>query len=106
MKRTIIILIALILIVSLPVFASTPEEENAPAATSEDSMFMDLTQLSEEELTLANGNADINGVAGTGGAELCLEGDGGSGTGPHFIGYLYEGLVKLAQELLKLLGIG
>ncbi|MCR4422922.1 MAG: hypothetical protein NUV32_10680 [Exilispira sp.] len=62
MKRSIIILIALVLFISLPVFASTPEEENAPAATSEDSMFMDLTQLSEEELMRVEGNAiPLNG---------------------------------------------
>jgi hypothetical protein len=56
MKRSIIILIALVLIISLPVFASTPEEENAPTATSEDGMFLDMTQLSEEELMAIIGN--------------------------------------------------
>jgi len=56
MKRSIIILIALILIVSLPVLASTPTQENAPNATSEDTMFLDMTQLSEEELMAISGN--------------------------------------------------
>jgi len=56
MKRSIIILIALVLIVSLPVFASTPTQENAPTATSEDGMFLDMAQLSEEELMGVEGN--------------------------------------------------
>ncbi|MCR4422914.1 MAG: hypothetical protein NUV32_10640, partial [Exilispira sp.] len=38
-------------------FASTPKEENAPTATSEDGMFLDMTQINEEELALTNGNA-------------------------------------------------
>ncbi|MCR4421547.1 MAG: hypothetical protein NUV32_03600 [Exilispira sp.] len=59
MKRSIIILIALVLIVSLPVFASTPTEENAPTATSEDTMFLDMTQINEEELTHIFGQVQI-----------------------------------------------
>ncbi|MCR4422924.1 MAG: hypothetical protein NUV32_10690 [Exilispira sp.] len=55
-KKSIIFLIALTLIVSLPVFASTPTQENAPAPTSEDGMFLDMTQLSEEELMGVEGN--------------------------------------------------
>jgi hypothetical protein len=55
MKRTIIILIALVLFVSLPVFASTPTEENAPIPTSEDGMFLDFIILNEEEMIYING---------------------------------------------------
>jgi hypothetical protein len=65
MKRSIIILIALVLLVSLPVFASTPTQENAPAATSEDTMFLDMMQLSEEELMGVEGSLDCV-VAGEG----------------------------------------
>jgi hypothetical protein len=79
MKRSIIILIALVLIISLPVFASTPEEENAPTATSEDGMFLDMTQLSEEELNKILGNIvnsgtqpDIFQEAGTQGRDEAL----------------------------------
>lgn len=66
MKRYIIILIALVLIISLPVFASTPTQENAPAATSEDELFLDMMQLSEEELMGVEGNRDdCSGDGGT-----------------------------------------
>lgn len=41
---------------SLPVFAFTPTQENAPMPTSEDGMFFDMTQLSEEELLVIIGN--------------------------------------------------
>ncbi|MCR4421546.1 MAG: hypothetical protein NUV32_03595 [Exilispira sp.] len=57
MKRTIIILIALVLFISLPVFASTPEEENAPVPTSEDGLFLDMTQLTEDQMIDIYGNA-------------------------------------------------
>ncbi|MCR4422913.1 MAG: hypothetical protein NUV32_10635 [Exilispira sp.] len=66
MKRSIIILIALVLLTSLSVFASTPEEENAPVATSEDAMFLDMTQLSEVDLMGIEGNLNC-AVAGEGG---------------------------------------
>jgi hypothetical protein len=47
-----------VLVISLPVFASTPEEENAPSVTKEDGMFLDMTQLTEEELIGIEGNRD------------------------------------------------
>jgi len=69
-KGTIIILIALILFISLPVFASTPVEENAPASTSENELFLYMTQLSEEELLKIEGNVNnqtmtLDGCANT-----------------------------------------
>lgn len=50
MKNCFILLIGLIVLFSMPVFASTPQQENAPAPSSEDTMFLGLEQVSEEEL--------------------------------------------------------
>lgn len=33
----------IILFISIPIFASTPTQENTPTATSEDGMFLDMT---------------------------------------------------------------
>jgi hypothetical protein len=61
MKRTIIILIALVLFISLPVFASTPTEENAPAATNEDAKEMiDIMTLSDNELQNVKGEGWVS----------------------------------------------
>jgi len=59
MKRSIIILIALVLFISLPVFTSAPTQENTPMKTIEHGMFLDMTQLSEEELMGIEGNRTI-----------------------------------------------
>ncbi len=56
MKRSITILLALIVLFAMPVLASTPEQENAPLA-SEDELFLgEMSQLSEEELINIEGN--------------------------------------------------
>jgi hypothetical protein len=47
---------------AIPTFASTPENENAPAMTSGDQQFMGLTQLSEEDLFTIIGNVITSGV--------------------------------------------
>jgi hypothetical protein len=56
MKKTIIIILAMLFFIAIPAFASTPENENAPVPTSEDQQFMGLTQLTEEELLDIIGN--------------------------------------------------
>jgi predicted ATP-grasp superfamily ATP-dependent carboligase len=56
MKKSIILLLGLVLLFAIPALASTPENENAPAMTSEDQQFMGLTTLSEEELMGVEGN--------------------------------------------------
>ncbi|MCR4422904.1 MAG: hypothetical protein NUV32_10590 [Exilispira sp.] len=58
MKKSIILLLGLVLLFAIPVFASTPENENAPAVASEDQQFIGLTTLSEEELVGITGNLD------------------------------------------------
>jgi len=50
MKKSIIFLKVLISFFAFPVFVSTPKPENAPAPTSEDTMFLGLEQLTIEEL--------------------------------------------------------
>ncbi len=56
MKRSIIILLALIVLVGMPVLASTPEQENTPL-DSEDELFLgQMSQLSEEDLIEIIGN--------------------------------------------------
>ena len=47
---------------AIPVFASTPESENAPIADGEDIFLLDLTQLSEEQLISISGNAIPEGI--------------------------------------------
>ncbi|MCR4422890.1 MAG: hypothetical protein NUV32_10520 [Exilispira sp.] len=56
MKKSIILLLGLVLLFAIPTLASTPENENAPAQTSEDQQFMGLATLSEEELMEIEGN--------------------------------------------------
>ncbi len=56
MKKSIILLLGLVLLFAIPTLASTPEDENAPAMTSEDQQFMGLTTISEEELMGIEGN--------------------------------------------------
>jgi hypothetical protein len=56
MKKTIIIILAMLFFIAIPILASTPENENAPVPTSEDQQFMGLTQLSEEDLLTIIGN--------------------------------------------------
>ncbi len=56
MKRNIIFLLVLIAFFAIPALAGTPKPENAPAPTSEDTMFLGLEQISDEELMLINGN--------------------------------------------------
>jgi hypothetical protein len=62
MKKTIIIFLAMVFFMAIPTLASTPENENAPAMTSEDQQFMGLTQLSEEELLDIIGNYITSGA--------------------------------------------
>jgi hypothetical protein len=64
MKNSIIFLLGLVLLFSIPTLASTPENENAPAMTSEDQQFMGLTQLSEEELMKISGNIILDQTTG------------------------------------------
>ena len=56
MKKTIIIILAMLFFIAIPALASTPTNENAPVPTSEDQQFMGLTQLTEEELLDIFGN--------------------------------------------------
>jgi hypothetical protein len=46
----------MVFFIAIPALASTPEDENAPAMTSEDQQFMGLTQLSENQMIKINGN--------------------------------------------------
>jgi len=63
MKRSIIILLVLIAFFAIPALAGTPQPENAPATTSEDTMFLGLEQLTLEQLLNIIGNAhpDMDG---------------------------------------------
>ncbi|MFN3411509.1 MAG: hypothetical protein ACK4YF_05065 [Exilispira sp.] len=80
MKRSIIILLSLIVLWVVPVLASTPCQENAPMASQEDSLFLlDISQISEEELNKIIGNIvnsgtqpDIYQEAGTQGRDEML----------------------------------
>ncbi len=56
MRKSIILLLGLVLLFAIPALASTPENENMPAPTSEDQQFMGLAALSEEELINITGN--------------------------------------------------
>ena len=55
MKKTIIIILAMLFFIAIPAFASTPENENAPAPTSEDQQFLDLLIISTDELIELDG---------------------------------------------------
>ncbi len=50
MKKSLIILVALIVLFAMPAFASTPQPENTPTPTEEDTTFLGLEQLSEEQM--------------------------------------------------------
>jgi len=65
MKRSIIILIALVIFMAVPVLASTPEQENAPIADEEYIFLLDLTQLSEEQLINIFGLIATDNIDGT-----------------------------------------
>jgi len=82
MKKSIILLLGLVLLFAIPALASTPENENAPVPTSEDQQFMDLTQLSEDQMIEINGNLDIQ----TAGLGPCPPAGGGNPT--TFVGLL------------------
>ncbi|HRT03804.1 MAG TPA: hypothetical protein P5513_07685 [Candidatus Diapherotrites archaeon] len=59
MKRNIIFLLVLIAFFAIPALAGTPKPENAPAPTSEDTMFLGWQLLSDEELIAIQGNRTI-----------------------------------------------
>jgi len=55
MKKSIILLLGLVLLFAIPTLASTPTNENAPAQTSEDQQFLDLLIISTDELIELDG---------------------------------------------------
>jgi hypothetical protein len=65
MKKSIILLLGLVLLFAIPILASTSTNENAPVPTSEDQQFMGLTTLSEEELMEIIGLIAIDNIDGT-----------------------------------------
>jgi len=68
MKRSVIILLVLIAFFAIPALASTPQSENAPAPTSEDTMFLGWQLLSDEELLAIIGNIIIDDASSPAGA--------------------------------------
>lgn len=68
MKRSIIILVALIVLFAIPVLAEAPEQENAPSPTLDD-LKSGLFELSNDELASIDGQVsqsfyDINKPSG------------------------------------------
>ncbi|HPO60558.1 MAG TPA: hypothetical protein PLN45_03320 [Exilispira sp.] len=59
MKRSIIFLMALIVLCAFPVFASTPEQDMVLIVDEGDGEFSGLEQVSDEQLVEVEGNLQV-----------------------------------------------